>query len=260
MRGWARAGLWMFAAGVVGLGLTAVVAIDVVIGLEPLAEAVPGRRLIGFASGLFLFAAGVCLLVRRTRRGAALAVGWFLAIWILVLHAPHLANHPRDGGGWTTAFEVVALGGAAWVLASLAGATRLRPTGTDAGVVGRTMYGVSLPVFAVLHFVYAVYVASVIPAWIPAHTFWAYATGVAHAAAGLAIASGVKRRLAALLEGWMFAVWVAILHLPRVASATAEESRNEWTSLLIALAMAGGAWLIVGASTPTVREKQAAFG
>jgi len=58
----------------------------------------------------------------------------------------------------------------------------------------------------------------------------------------------------------MFAIWVVILHVPRVVIATAEHSRNEWTSLLIALAMAGGAWLIVGASTPTVREKRPAFG
>jgi hypothetical protein len=37
---------------------------------------------------------------------------------------------------------------------------------------------------------YRDYVASVIPAWIPAHMFWAYATGVAHLAAGAGIVQG----------------------------------------------------------------------
>jgi uncharacterized membrane protein len=247
MQGWSRPGTVLFAVGMVGLGLTAIVGIDVVIGLEPLAEAVPGRRLIGFASGLFLAVEGLCLLFPRTRRRAALAVGWFLAIWILALHAPHLVLHPRDGGGWTTGFEVMALAGAAWVLAGMAGATTLRPVGVQPAVLGRGMVGVSLPVFGILHFVYAAYVASVIPAWIPGHTGWAYATGLAHAAAGLAIVSGVQRRLAAILEGCMFASWVVILHVPRVAGAL--DHRNEWTSLFIAVAMAGGSWLVAGATT-----------
>jgi uncharacterized membrane protein len=257
MRGWLSAGRTLYAAGVLGLGLTAIAGIDVVKGLEPLAEDVPGRRLIGFGTGLFLVAAAVCLLVGRTRRVAALAVGWLFAIWVVVLHVPHLVFHPRDGGGWTTGFEVVALCGAAWVFAASAGATVLRPGGVDPGVLGRTMYGVSLPVFGILHFVYARYVASVIPTWIPAHTAWAYATGLAHAAAGLAIVTGVKRRLAAILEGCMFATWVLILHAPRVAASTGDH-RNEWTSLFIAMAMAGGAWLV--AASTTEREAPAASG
>jgi uncharacterized membrane protein len=256
MSSWARVGRVVFTAGVVGLGLTAIVGIDVVVGLEPLASDVPGRRLIGFGTGLFLVAAGLCLFPARTRRAAALSLGWLLVIWIFTLHLPHLVRHPRDGGGWTTALEVLALAGAAWVLARQSGASVLRPGGIDPGVLGRGMYGVSLPVFGLLHFIYAVYVASVIPGWIPWHTAWAYGTGLAHGAAGLAIVSGVKRRLAALLEGWMFAIWVVILHAPRVAGAI--ENRNEWTSLFIALAMAGGAWLIAGSST-AVGENRAAF-
>src|SRR5262249_12892545 len=153
----------------------AIAGIDAVIGLEPLAADVPGRRLIGFGSGLFLVAMGVCFLVGRTRRRAALAVGALVALWVLALHAPRLAPPPRDGGGWTTCFEVIALGGAAWVLAGLSGASALRPVGAPPAILGRAMYGISLPVFGIFHFVYARYVASVIPAWIPGHTGWAYA-------------------------------------------------------------------------------------
>jgi len=50
-----------------------------------------------------------------------------------------------------------------------------------------------------------------VPGWLPAGAlFWAYATGVAHAAAGIAMISGVHRWLAAVLItacSWCFTRW-----------------------------------------------------
>jgi uncharacterized membrane protein YphA (DoxX/SURF4 family) len=74
--------------------------------------------------------------------------------------------------------------------------------------------------------------------------FWAYFTGCAHIAAGLAILSGVQARLAATLLGIMFGSWVLIVHIPRVLASPHVQS--EWTSLCIAIALCGGAWLMAG--------------
>ena len=80
------------------------------------------------------------------------------------------------------------------------------------------------------------------PAWIPARLFWAYFVGAAFIAAGASIVTKVKARLAASLLGIMFAIWVLILHLPRVVANL--HTKQEWTSLVIALGMSGGSWLV----------------
>ena len=104
---------------------------------------------------------------------------------------------------------------------------------------------VSMLGFGALHFVYIPYVAFVIPNWIPAHVAFAYATGVAHVAAGIGILTGAIARVAALCTAAMFGSRFLILHLPRdVAHA---QDPNEWTSMLIALAMSGGALLVADA-------------
>ena len=99
-------------------------------------------------------------------------------------------------------------------------------------------------VVGVQHLIYAHFVATLVPGWIPGHLFWAYFVGVAFFAAALAIASGVQRRLAGMLLGAMFFLWVLIVHLPRIIGAV--HNGNEWTSGLLALAMSGGALIVAG--------------
>jgi uncharacterized membrane protein YphA (DoxX/SURF4 family) len=200
----------------------------------------PARAILACVVGAALVVLGVAVAADRKPRPAAraaVAIWWFAA---LGLHLPLLLGHLRDGGEWTCAFEVLAIGagGAALALPN-------RPN------LGRYAFAISLPIFGVLHFVFRAYVASVIPSWLPAHMFWAYATGVLHIAAGLAMLTGVCGRLAAVLAGAMFGSWVIVLHLPRAIAAG--DTRAEWTSLFVALAMCGGAWLIAYAGSASMR-------
>jgi hypothetical protein len=80
---------------------------------------------------------------------------------------------------------------------------------------------------------------------IAARLFWAYFTGVAFVAAALAIASRKMLRLAAVLLGTMFFLWVVLLHVPRVAGAI--RNGNEVTSLFVAVAMCGLSFVLAGA-------------
>jgi hypothetical protein len=97
----------------------------------------------------------------------------------------------------------------------------------------------------VQHLMYGHFVATLIPVWMPGRLFWAYFIGVAFVAAALAIASGKLARLASTLLGTMFFLWVVMLHAPRVAGAL--HNSNEWTSLLVALAMSGCGFVVAGA-------------
>jgi uncharacterized membrane protein YphA (DoxX/SURF4 family) len=95
-----------------------------------------------------------------------------------------------------------------------------------------------------VHFLYPEAVANFIPNWIPVRLFWAYFTGVAFWAAGLAILSGVLARLASRLLAMMLSSWVLILHIPRVAAAVGD--RHEWNTLFLAVAQTGAAWIVAG--------------
>ena len=112
--------------------------------------------------------------------------------------------------------------------------------------LGRFLFAISLAVFGIQHFLYARFIATLIQSWMPAHLFWAYFVGVAFVASALAIAARKYGRLAAALLGLMFFLWVISLHLPRVAAAP--HNGNEWTSMIVALAMCGGAWIVAGAA------------
>jgi uncharacterized membrane protein len=217
----------LLAVALAAIGCQNLIGLDLVRELQPVSDSIPGRPLLGVLLGVLLIAASAGVLVGVRRAATGLAV--LLSIWVLLLWVPTLLANPRNGGAWTGAFEIAALTCAAWALAG-------------AGRIAQVGFGLCVPAFGVLHFLYVDYVASVIPGWIPGHVFLAYATGVAHIAAGLAIATGVRARLAAGLLGLMFGLWVVILHVPRVVANAG--SRPEWTSLLVALAMCGASLVV----------------
>ena len=106
----------------------------------------------------------------------------------------------------------------------------------------RWLFAISLVVFGTQHFLYAKFVATLVPSWIPGHLFWAYFVGVAFVAAALAIAIEKNARLAATLLGLMFFLWVVSLHLPRVAAARSQRGRMDER-----FCGSGHVWRILGA-------------
>jgi hypothetical protein len=153
-----------------------------------------------------------------------------------------LLSRIHDPGPWTVIFEILAIAGGAWVLAASFSADAPGSPSWDGVVwrladVGRFLIAISLVVFAVQHFIYARFVATLIPGWIPARLFWTYFTGIAFVAASVSIATKKMLGLAAMLLGTMFFLWVVLLHIPRVAGAI--RNGNEVTSLFVAVAMSG---------------------
>lgn len=245
-----RVGRIFFAVSIVAFGLQSLICSNFVPGLEPVPLSITARVLAADLIGLILMILGTLIAVDRKAHTASITLAILLLLWILLLHVPKLAVTPSNGGAWTAAFETIALLGAALILAGTAArrSDRQKEVFTERPfiTVGRLCYGFSLPIFGLLHFVYPGYVASVIPAWIPAHLFWAYFIGVAFGLAGVSIVSGFQARITAILVGSMFGLWVLILHGPR--AVIFPQRPAEWTSLFVALAMAGGAYLIAGCS------------
>jgi uncharacterized membrane protein len=79
--------------------------------------------------------------------------------------------------------------------------------------LGRFLLALPMVVYAVLHFIYASFVATIVPPWIPWHLFWAYFAGAALFASGVAIAIKWHEHLAATLLGAMIFSWVLLIHV-----------------------------------------------
>lgn len=223
----------VYAAGILAIGLQLVVRAAFQPELQPVPAWVPAQPALAVATGALLVIACAGLITGYRARLAARVLVVMFGLWLVALHVPQLIMRPRSGGAWTVALEVLGFACAAWWLAD----------GPRPGLA-RVALGLAFVGFGVLHVRHADYVAAVIPAWIPGAMAWAYLTAAAHAAAGLAIATGIAGRLAATLLGAMLASWVVILHAPRVIAAS--DARGEWTSMFVALAMAGAAWVARG--------------
>jgi len=120
--------------------------------------------------------------------------------------------------------------------------------------VGRFFMASLLAVVGVQHFLYAAFVSTLVPVWIPWRLFWAYFVGVAFFAAAVGILVEKLTPLAGTLLGVMFLAFLVTTHIPRIVKRSGEG--NEWTSGLVALAMCGGAWIV--ARTPRLEERETA--
>jgi uncharacterized membrane protein YphA (DoxX/SURF4 family) len=229
----------LYALGAILLGAVGLYFHDFAMQWQPVPAGVPWRTLLAYLSGLLLIIGGAAILTRKGERGGALLLAAFYGFWVVVLHLPNAIAGWQHIGAWNAVAEIVVLtmGGVALFSAS-AGAMR----GTLAKVA-RLLTGVSAIVFGCAHFNYIAFTASMVPAWIPPNqTFWAWATGAGHLAAGLALVSGVRPRLAATLLAAMMASFVVLLHIPRVIGAPGQHV--EWIMLAVSSSLAGAVWLV----------------
>jgi uncharacterized membrane protein YphA (DoxX/SURF4 family) len=227
--------------GALGLGVISLLYADFAITWQPVPDWVPARIPLAYASGALLATSGAALIANRGTRIAAAFLAAFLSFWGIVLQAPRVLA--GEEAAWLAPGEILAVGAGAWTLYWLGAAeSEFRTTATRLGV---NAFALTLPVFGVAHFLYIDFTASMIPAWIPWHVFWAWFTGVGHVAAGLSILLGVIPRIGATLLAAMFSGFVLLVHVPRVIGAS--DNRAEWHMLATALLLAGAAWIVASA-------------
>jgi uncharacterized membrane protein len=219
-------------------------------GLPPVPPWAPGGAAAAYLTGALLVATAVCILANVQVRLSAVVLGMFCFVCVVALHTMKLTTVINQGGERTSALEALALAASAWVFAesSPAGARVFQgwqPFTEMLGKVGLYLFAFSMLIFGVQHFMYAPYIATLIPAWMPAHLSLTYFTGSAFIAAAIAIASRIQARMGAALLGLMFLLWTVLLHAPRVFAHI--HNKDELTSLFVALAMSGGSFIVAEA-------------
>jgi uncharacterized membrane protein len=107
---------------------------------------------------------------------------------------------------------------------------------------GRLFFAIPMGVFGTDHLADAVNIAKIVPRWMPWHMFWTYFVGVALIAASLSIILKIQARLAAILLGCMFLLFIAMMdiHALRVTHG----SSRFWALTLRDLTFSGGAFAV----------------
>jgi uncharacterized membrane protein YphA (DoxX/SURF4 family) len=201
----------------------------------------PMRQLMAMGGDVLLLAGGIGInLERRMAGAAALGLAAFFAASFLVMDGAAVLHRWNVWGTWEGTAEPVALCMGCLIAWSLLGAGS---GGSGVARVARLVFGLCLVVFGVAHFVYLNLTAPLVPHWLPpSQTFWAYATGLAQIAAGLAMLSGVQARLAAILLTAMYVGFGLLVHIPAVIHRP--HDYGTWTEHDVNLLLVGAAWIL----------------
>src|SRR5438045_3457269 len=89
----------LFAIGMVGLGVLAIIYGDFALVWQPVAPWVPGRTALAYASGALMLLAGVGLLLRAAAAWSVRVLFPYLIVWAL-LKMPALVVAPKIEGVW----------------------------------------------------------------------------------------------------------------------------------------------------------------
>jgi len=207
---------------------------------------VPARAALAYLCALISLGAGIGLLWQRIAAVASRVLFAALMVWLLVLRLPNLFfQTPVVLVAWTFGSTAVMVA-AAWVLYVWFAGDHDRRLGfvTDArGVrIARALYGISLVPFGLAHFMYLDATTVLIPGWLPWHVAWAYFTGAAFIAAGLAVTVGVLARQAAALSTLQMGLFGLIVWVPRVLTGAVNDF--QWGEFVTTCALTAGAWVV----------------
>ena len=118
---------------------------------------------------------------------------------------------------------------------------------------GPLFYAAPLAAFGTEHFTLTAAVASLIPAWIPWHEFWAYFVGACFIAAALSLVTKIQTRFSASLLALNFFLFVVLMDVP--AWVQNPGNRFVLTVTLRELSFSGGALALAASLTPPGRGR-----
>ena len=118
---------------------------------------------------------------------------------------------------------------------------------------GPVFIAIPMAVFGTEHFLDPAGVGGIIPAWIPAHVFWAYLVGACLMFGALSIVFQKNARLPAGLFGVMLLLFEALMHVPRIVAGP--HNRLSWAIALRDLFFSCGALSFAATGTNEWKTK-----
>jgi uncharacterized membrane protein YphA (DoxX/SURF4 family) len=235
--GWRVYGLGVLALGMLGLAWG-----DFLPG-QPVPKSFPDRTALAYAAAALMLVAGAAVEWRRTAAwGSAALTAYYALIVVILMNGRVVLAHYAEYGAYSGVAEQLAIAAAGAIIyaatAKIDAALAARLTRA-----AQMTFGVCALLFGGAHFFYMNLTVPLIPKWLPpTQEFWAYATGIGHIAAGVAILTGVQARLAAILLTVMFASFTPLVHLPMLLADPS--SHFIWSENALNLALTGVAWVV----------------
>lgn len=232
----------VYGLGMMALGLTSLAFREFDPG-QPVPDYFPYRTILACLAAVYMVVAAVAIECRRTVAwgGAALAVYYGLFV-VLLLDGRLLLTHYAEYG----IYEEIAMPLAIAVGGLIIYAASAKIDATRSARLVRLcqlVFGSCVLIWGGAHFVYMNMTAPLVPKWLPpSQVFWGYLTGICFFAAGLAILTGMKARLAANLLTVMLAGF-GLLANDRILLAGLSSHFN-WSESALNLTLVGVAWVV----------------
>src|ERR1700723_396599 len=245
-----KVGVWFY-----GLGTALTGILDIAWGdfdashqpIQALGKDLPGQHTLAYVAGVWLIAAGLAILWRRSARvGAAaspIAYLIFATLWLPRYYAGiHALGWRIDvlvGISFGLAQQLMLVAPAAIVYASTASPDSMLQK--RAAIAARWMLGLPPVIFGLFHLTSIRIFASIVPHWMSFGYFWAVLTGIAFFLAGSAICLGIMDVPAARLLALMLLLFEGLVEIPPIFIRLHNE--KTWGAAAYNLTAIGACWI-----------------
>jgi uncharacterized membrane protein len=246
-----RVGVWFY-----GLATAATGILDIVWGafeashqpIKSFGQHVPGQQVLAYIAGVWLVAAGMAILWRRTARiGAAGSAMIYLLFALFWLPRFYVVPHAL---GFHIGILIFIVGGLAQeLLLAAPGVIVYAETVSDPvwrerlDIAARWMLGLGPIFFGLGHLINVPVIVRFVPHWVPFGIFWTVLTGIAFVLAGSAIVSGIRDLLAARLLMLMLFLFEIMVEIPPVFAQP--HNQVAWGGAAYNLVAIAACWIFV---------------
>ena len=245
-----KVGIWFYGLGTVLTGILNIAwgAFDASHQpIKSLSTNLALQHILAYVAGVWLVAAGLAILWRRTARigAAASAIAYliFAALWLPRYYAGVQTL------GWRIAVLVGVSFGLAQQLMLVAPAAIIYASAASPGsslqkraaIATRWMLGLPPVIFGLFHLIGLRVFASIVPHWMSFGYFWAVLTGVAFFLAGSAICLGIMDVLAARLLALMLLLFEGFVEIPPIFVRL--HNQPTWGAAVYNVTAIGACWI-----------------